>query len=259
MRLNKFQETFKDTMLQPAADLHHVDDDFRDVFVDNDISVEDRLKVYHNNIIGSVSASLCATFPVIEKLVGDDFLKAMARAFIFDTPPTSGCLHTYGTGFDDFIRSYAPAKGLPYLADVATFELAVNAAYYAPDDLAMRPDTLAGVSKDALSDVQIMLRPSVTFIESSYPILAIKHFCENEEKYDAPDLTHSHETRLLVYRPHLEVEIVSLDKDEFFILKQFHSHESLGRALEKTLDIYPAFDFNKFLQKNISLETFSAY
>lgn len=258
MRLNEIQYSFKDTMLQPVSGLGEVDADLRGVFVDNHISVEDRLKVYHNNIIGSVSASLRATFPVIEKLVGEDFLKGMARSFIFENPPTSGCLHSYGAGFDDFIRGYKPAAALPYLADVATLEFAINAAYYARDDAAMAAGALAQVPEEELEQARLCLRPSATLIESSYPLMEIKNFCEDENAHDAPDLSQTHETLLMVYRPALEVRIIPLDKDAFFILKQLDNGSSLGESIEKTLEKFSDFDFTVFLQKNIALETFSA-
>ncbi len=256
MRLNKFQETFKDTMLQPVHALDEVDEDLRALFIDNEISVEDRLKVYQNNIVGSVSASLCATFPLLEKLVGEDFLKSMARAFVFDHPPTSGCLHSYGTGFDDFVRSYEPAQTLPYLADIASLELAINRAYYAPDDLPLAAESLSKIPEHSLDGIQLLPRQSVTLLESQYPILHIKDFCEDEDHYDAPDLTTAAETRLMIYRPGLDVEIMPLDKDEFFILKQLSNSKTLGLSIQETLDAYPDFDFTVFLQKNISLETF---
>lgn len=258
MRLSEFQDSFKDTMLQPVSGLDAVDADLRGVFVDDHIGVEERLKVYHNNIIGSLSESLRGTYPVVETLVGEDFMKSMARAFVFDNPSPSGCLYFYGRGFDDFIRGFAPAAGLPYLADVAALEWAEHEAYYAQDDEALAGDYFAQMSEDGLLDAVLSLRSSATLIESDYPLLAVKAFCADEDGHDAPDLTRAHEERLLIYRRALEVEIVSLDKGEFFLLKQLDNGIALGLAVERTLDKYPEFDFTDFLKKHISLETFSS-
>lgn len=244
-------------MLQPVSGLDDVDADLRDVFIDNDISVEDRLKVYHNNIIGSVSTALCATFPIIETLVGDGFLKSMARAFVFENPPTSGCIHSYGTGFDDFIRGYDPAKSLPYLADVATLELAINTAYYAANDKSMQADALSQVPEDHVGNVQLLLRQSAVLVDSTYPLLDIKEYCENDTQGDVPDLSNDVETKLLIYRPQLDVQIISLEPSEFSFIRALHCGSSLGDALETTLTAYPDFNFAVFLEKHISLETFS--
>lgn len=257
MQLNKFQDRFKETMLQPVSGLDDVDEELREVFVDNDISVEDRLKVYHNNIIGSVSASLCATFPTIETLVGEDFLKSMARAFVFENPPQSGCLHSYGTGFDNFIRTYTPAASLPYLADVATLELAINSAYYAANDQTMEPDALTHISEDRIGEVRLSLRASGVLVASEYPLLEIKNFCDNDAQGDAPDISNAAKTLLMVYRPALDVDIVSLEQDEFSFLTMLHNGLPLGEALEATLTAYPEFNFTFFLEKHISFETFS--
>lgn len=258
MRLNKFQETFKETMLQHASGLDDVDADLRNMFIGNEISVEDRLKVYHNNIIGSVSASLCATFPILDALVGEGFLKSMARAFVFEHPPKSGCLHLYGAGFDDFIRGYMPAESLPYLADVATLELAINTAYYAPNDSPMKADALAQFPEEQIGAVQLSLRTSAVLIDSHYPLLEIKSYCENDAQGDAPDVLKDAGVTLMVYRPSLDVKIVELDREEFRLIQALQNGVSLGEALEAILAAAPDFDFAAFLNKHITLETFSA-
>lgn len=257
MRLNDIQKNFKDNMLQSVDGLEELDPSLRRLFVDNHISVEDRLKIYHNNVVGSVSSALCATFPVIEKLVGEDFLKSMARAFVFERAPHSACLHAYGEGFDAFIKSYEPAASLPYLADVATYEYAINTAYYAYDDEALSGDIFTNIADTDLETLTLSLRGSATLIESPYPLIEIKVFSMNENAHDAPDLSQNYETRLMVYRPALEVKIMPLEADEFFMLQRLHSGVALGEAVEKTLDLHPEFDFTAFLKKHIISETFS--
>jgi len=44
----------------------------------------------------------------------------------------AAALAEYGDGFADFLAGFAPAQSLPYLADVARLEWAINAAYHAP-------------------------------------------------------------------------------------------------------------------------------
>jgi len=257
MQLNKVQQKFKETMLQPTADINSCDADLKDLFIDDHIAVTDRLKVYHNNIIGSLTETLRITFPLIENLVGAGFLRAMARAFIFDNPPQSGCMHLYGTGFDDFIKSYGPAKSLPYLADVATLELAMNTAYFAADDHALAPDALAKIEPDKLGDTVLNLRSSASIKSSTYPLDTIRAFCL-DENIPKPDLTNPVNCHLLIHRPELEIHITPLSADEYMALELLRDQTSLGNAVEKTLQQHPDFDFAAFLQKHIALETFRA-
>ncbi len=257
MRLNKVQTTFKELMLKPVKNLEDYDGDLLDVFEENDISRHDRLKVYHNNVVGSLTEAIRATYPLIENLVGEGFIKAMTRAFIFDHPPSGGCLHEYGAGFDEFIKSYEPAKALPYLPDMATFEFATNTAYYAPDDIALPADALAQIPPENLGETFLSLRPSATLISSRYPILAIQEFCESADQNDPPDLKTDYKTKLLIIRPQLEVNIMPLDQDEYLTLTLLDQKTPLGDAIEKTLTAHSDFNFTAFLQKHIALETFS--
>ncbi len=256
MLLNKIQENFKDTLLQPATGIKDCSQEFLELFEDGDISIQDRLKVYHNNVVGSISAALCATFPLLENLVGLDFLKAMARAFLFENPPKGGCLHFYGAGFDKFIETYEPATAFPYLPDIARLELAVNTAYYARDDKTLKADTLSNIPEENLENLILSPRDSVVLVDSRYPLLEIRDFCVDAADKDTPVLVGRSKTFLMVFRPELDVYFVPLDEYEYNLLQQLFEHNPLGAAVDHTLCQYPDFDFADFLQKHVTLGTF---
>lgn len=255
MQLNKFQRKFKETMLRPLSSFDKENDYLAQHLNEDHIPLENRLQVYHNNIIGSLSTALCATFPIIENLTGTEFLKTMAREFIFTHPPQSACLHMYGVGFDHFIKSYESAKSLPYLPDVATLEIALNHAYYAQNDTPMPADTLAQLAPEKLGAAILRLRQSATLLGSFYPLIQIRDFCLHTG--EAPDLSYATTSFLMIYRPHLDVHIIALEKDEYHFLNLLEHQTPLGEALEQTSEVFPSFNFTLFLQKHISLETFS--
>ncbi|MBI1300826.1 MAG: hypothetical protein GC137_04115 [Alphaproteobacteria bacterium] len=258
MLLSEVQKRFKDSMFQPVDRVEQDAKNFADLFEIGDIALEDRLKVYHNNVIGSLSSYIVTSFPLLENLVGEDFLKVMARAFIFKNPPTSGCLHFYGEGFDDFIRNFEAAKSLPYLADVAMLELSINHAYYARDDEALTAEVLGKISEDTLGQQVIRLRESASLVSSKYPILELRDFCLQDGKGTPPDLSLEYKSRLLVFRPAFEVLFVNLTEDEIVFLGCMLRQKSLGESLEHVLRLYPDFDMAAFLQKHLSLGTFQA-
>ena len=255
MQLNKVQSRFKDVMLDHPDVVANPPSDLEDVFETGDIPLSKRLKIYRNNIVGSVSDMMVATFPTLEKLVGKDFLEGMARSFILANPPRQGGLNLYGEGFAEFIEGFAPAKDLPYLPDIARLELALNAAYYAKDDAALSADELSNVAPEDLGDLVLKLRDSVHILKSNYPLTAIRDFAFSDQSGDPPDIDGGGETTM-VFRPVLACEIVILDEAEHHILGLFQDGMALGEAVEMTMSLYPAFDFQAFLQKFLSLETF---
>lgn len=252
MPLNEFQTEFKNLMLRPRVKLNEGSEYISKILHDDHIPTSDRLSVYHNNIIGSLSASLCATFPMIENLVGEEFLKEMSRAFVFKHPPQNAVLHHYGEGFSDFIKTYEPARGLPYLSDVARFEWAINHAYYAEDDFPLPADALAKISNDKLTETVLNLRASATLIKSNYPLIDLWNFCLNN--HPAPDMSVKNDHYVIVYRPALDVQFVPLLQDEYAFLSALN-REPLGQALEITVEDHPNFNFVSFLQKHISMKT----
>ena len=87
MRLNEIQTRFKGMMLAPETD-----DALADILETSDIPLTRRMDVYRNNVMSGLGNALSANFPLLEKLVGRDFLSSMVRAYIVAHPPTSGCL-----------------------------------------------------------------------------------------------------------------------------------------------------------------------
>ncbi len=256
MRLNDIQEKFRDLMLDDPAALESVPDDFAAVFAEGDIALAERLKVYRSNIVGGISDNFFKTFPLLEKLVGEDFLKQMIRAFVLAHPPSVGCLNAYGEGFPDFVRAYEPAQGLPYLPDMAALELAINRAYYAPDDAALNPQDLAALSETTLGERILSLRMSAVLISSPFALDALRKFCLEPEG-EPPALQKP--TFLMVYRPLLAVETLALAEDEYSFLLDLSDGAPLAEAAGRVFDNFARFDLQNFMQKHLALETFRAF
>ena len=256
MRLNEFQECFKDLMLDTPEALERPPADLAKFCRKDHMTLPARLGVYRNNIIGSITDMLVATFPLLEKLVGKEFLASMARRFLRDNPPTDGCLNLYGNGFAEFIENFAPAKGLPYLPDMARLELAMNKAYYARDDAPLKAKSLANIAPDSIGDTHLRLRDSVHLIFSPYPLIALQEFCLAEGMGEPPDLEQGQDY-LMVYRPYLDIETIALESSEYELLKNLQNKQVLEEAVSAVIGIDEAFDFQAFLQRHLALETFS--
>ncbi len=256
MQLSEFQEQFKDLMLDSPKALDNPPQTVADFCEVGAIDLPTRLKVYRNNIVGSLTDLMLASFPITDALVGKAFFEGCARSFILAHPPTQGCLSFYGAGFAEFLAGFEPAKGLPYLADIAAYEIALNQSYYAKDDGALSAESLGQVAPDTLGDLKLALRDSVHLLKSEYPIIAIRDFCEGDQD-GTLDLDQGG-VHLLVIRPQFKTETVILQEDEFEMLKALQSGQALGEAVDNTLKQHPNFDFQAFLQKHIALETFAA-
>ena len=253
--IGEIQDSFKTLMLDHPDALNTPPTTIEENFIGNDGTLPARLKIYRNNIIGSLTDVMRATFPTIEKLVGEAFFEQTARSFILHNPPENGCLMLFGQGFDEFLKTFEPVQHLEYLPDIAKLELALNKAYYASDDNSFALHDLAQIDPEALNDLKLPLRDSVELIASNHQISKIREFAISGNDENAPEI--NGDEYLLVFRPQLQTEILELNPDEFFILTQFKDGKTLGESVLETLEKHPEFDIQAFLQKFISLETFS--
>jgi hypothetical protein len=88
--------------------------------------VKEALRIHRSTVMAGLANALRVTYPTIAWLTGEDFFNQAALEFCSKYPPRNACLSDYGDGFAEFLEGYAPASCLPYLADVARFDLAVE-------------------------------------------------------------------------------------------------------------------------------------
>lgn len=129
--------------------------------------------VYRPNVAVSLTDALETAFPVVEKLVGNDFFRAMAGVYLNAHPPTSPVMMFYGDDMPDFLAGFGPAQSAPYLADVARLELALRHSYHAADATLVPADALGQLAPDTLPHVTFGFAPSVHLIASKFPLHSI--------------------------------------------------------------------------------------
>src|SRR5437870_13923798 len=109
-----------------ASMLHEDDDTVCGAVVDDGFAAAERLRIYRNTCRSTLIEALRITYPAVDRLVGHAFFDMAAARFIRADPCRSGYLNEYGAGLADFLAALEPARGLPYLADVARFEWALG-------------------------------------------------------------------------------------------------------------------------------------
>jgi hypothetical protein len=132
-----------------------------------------RLQIYRNHAFATFGAALEGTFPVVCRLVDARFFAYAAHEYLREYPPHSRCLIEYGAEFADFLAGFAPCKDLPYLADVARFEWALNRAATVRENTPLAIEALAEVPPERVPLLSLCLQPSASYLASIWPIDAI--------------------------------------------------------------------------------------
>jgi hypothetical protein len=199
-----------------------------------------RFAVYRNNVVSGLVKALRSRFPVVEKIVGDEFFAAMARVFVTEEPPRSPVLAAYGDGFPAFIAAFAPARELPYLADVARLEAARTRAYHAADATPVGADRFATLDSDVTGDIRIAMHPSTEIVRSPFPIVTI--WAMNSGEQALAPIENWRGEDALVARPYLDVQVRALPQGGAAFLLALVAGRSLGAAAEAALADDPGFD-----------------
>jgi hypothetical protein len=201
-----------------------------------------RFAVYRNNVAAGLIDALAAAYPAVERLVGRDFFRAMAREFSVRRLPASPILLHYGAGFADFIAAFAPARELPYLADVARVERAWTEAYHAAEAVPTTADELAKeISPDRFGDTVLFLHPSVRLLRSPYPALSIWNMNVAACVPQPIDIASGED--VLIARPYAEVEARALPAGGAFeFLSALDGGKKASAATSAALRVNPRFD-----------------
>ncbi len=132
-----------------------------------------RFNVYRNNVAVGLTDALEIAFPVVFKLVGEEFFHAMAGAFLRLHQPTTPMMMFYGEKFPFFLRKFKPVAHLGYLADVALLEQRIRECYHGADADPFDPQMLQQLSTEALMTSRIRIAPSAILMRSTWPVYSI--------------------------------------------------------------------------------------
>lgn len=197
----------------------------------DDPAHERRLRVYRNNMVTAWADTIVKNYPAVERLVGTEFMRGAAIAFVRAQPPEDPVMTLYGAAFADFIQSFEPAKSLPYLADVARLDRAWTEAFYAAPAEVFACE-LEGLSEDEQNSLRVGLHPSVRLLASQWNAHEI--WIANRLTDDPPRLKLKETASgAMVWWSPKGMTSRSLSVNQFSFLVSLGVGKSVGEALEE--------------------------
>lgn len=250
--LADIQSCFRDAILSGSAR------GIEGSIVPSELGAEPRLGIYRNNVFSSLIEALGALYPVVKRLVGEEFFSATAREYCQNVPPTHGRMGEYGTAFPDFLLTFEPAAALPYLGDVAALELRWHRAYHAADAHPINGEAFRSIDPAALPRLRLQLHPSHGLIRSDFPIAQIWEVNQPDSEAEEMIDLGSGGDHLLVIRPASNVEVRKLGQGSYAFLDALGRGLSVLEAFETAESLEANFDLQGNLQDFLAGGTFSA-
>ena len=191
---------------------------------------EQRIQVYRNNFVISLSEVLAATYPLTKMLVGEECFQQIARQHVLNYPPTSGDVSGYGEHFEQTIQAFpAVIEAAPYLCEVAMYEWKKDSLMrrVSESHVDLHPlAVLADVPPEQQGALVFHLKDSITLINSNYTIIALEQAIY-QQQLDGLDINQA-EFGVLIRAENSQVESHCLSKESHQFLTELQSGRTLS-------------------------------
>jgi hypothetical protein len=213
--------------------------------------MKQRLAIYRANVAASAAKALAAAYPVLLKVVGNEFFNGLARAYLRAWPSICGNLYDYGGEFAAFLDEFPHVQSLPYLADLARLEWQVHRAHGAADAKPWDPVGLTAVAPESQGEIRFEWAASAAVMSSVYPIAQIWTIHQPEYAGEFA-VDWSVAERVLVARAGFRVTVTALEAGDAAFLIAALAGGTLDDAATAALDADPAFDLGVLLARVIA-------
>ena len=187
--------------------------------------------------VAGLSSALATRFPVVRRLVGDEFFKAMVEAYAIVDPAHSSVMPQFAESFPAFIDHFEPVRPVPYLGDMARLELARALARRAAVVPPLGYDAFTAFAVDRLGAVHVSLHPSLSVVASLHPIYSIWHMNRNPVRFTpvSPFVSEA----VLVSRPRHRVKTCRITHGDAALVFALKAGYRLGDAMTAAVAAVP--------------------
>lgn len=227
--LHKLQNEFKKYIETGIAS-----EDLIDQIKGSELDAEEKLSIYKNNIRENLTGSLRVSYPLTEKLIGDQFFEYIASKYVFKNLPDSGCLLNYGRTFSDFLNAAEELNNYKFVPEFAKLEWKINDVHNEVEDQPLTASDLQAMIDQGKMPI-LRVRKCIRTIASKYNIDELWDVLKNDKEVkDYFKIESEIALYFLVVKFDYETEFFPLEKKEFKVINRILS----GEDIEKSLDIF---------------------
>jgi len=217
------------------------------------LDVKARIRIYQNNLREGFRQALELEFPVIRRLVGEDYFRQLALLFQANYPSRSGNRHYMGQRLPQFLRALLGGSAYGYLSDVAVLEWACLESLGALDATPLDRSVLLQYSPDSFAELRFTLHPACRLVCSAYPVLRIWEVNQSEAAVTEIVDLDSGPDRILVRRGAERVELHRVPAGDFALFMALANGATLGDAYDEACAADSCFNVAEALRRAVAL------
>jgi hypothetical protein len=211
--------------------------DARNEIISTDaLSATARLGIYSEAYRLRLIEALASNYPRLKQAIGDEQFDSLALRYIDMQRSRHPSIRWYGDRFSEFIATVRSAE--PWLAELATWEWAVAAAFDAPDAQTIDATALAGIQPELWSELRLEFHPSMQRIDLHSNVTALFKALTEETAPPAP--RYEERSAWVIWRQELKTQYRSLSVDEAAVLDSMRAGGSFAQACDLLCDWHDA-------------------
>jgi len=240
--LRNIQEIFLDGLFSQEATL----DILSVISEKSSRTANDQFMSYRDSVIGGIIEALADSYPVVKKIVGEQFFNHISYQYIRQYPSTSPDLNNYGEQFSAFIDTLTTTNTVPYLSDVAKLEWAWQKIIIGENSKAGNLHLLASLNEQNSDDLLFRLNPHTSLLFSNYAIHKIWEVNQDNAK-NKENVKIDKNTNLLIWRNGLDMNMTVIEVNQLFFLELIHQDIYFSEACVQYHARYPEHDIGELL------------
>lgn len=213
------------------------------------------LKIYQNNLLATATRALSVSYPVIEKMLGQEAMGALARRLLETSRPDTGDWADWGADLKELLLTTSLIEEHPFLFDMARLEWFLHEAARAQEQ-PLVTDSLSLLADVPVEQLRLQLASSVHVLTSDYPVdILWKAHQEVDTLFglDANALAselqeQQGQKHLIVFQQHGIPRLQRISEEDYVWFCDLFE----GRSLGELLDRHPHFDFSRWLSTAVT-------
>lgn len=212
--------------------------------------------VYRNTVVKACIDALQANYPAVNRLVGDEWMRAAAAVYARKALPGLPMLLEYGADFADFLAGFEPAAELPYLSGVARLDRCWTEAHVATTEAPMDHVAIAQFAEGNFYRLRLQPHAAARWVWCAE---APAYTIWSRNRSDAQDDTEIewHGEGALLTRPRDVVTWRGLDRAGCVFLDACAAGGTVAEATQAALDIDRKADLSQLIATLLDAGAFS--
>lgn len=220
------------------------------------ITAQPAFAIYRNTIMKGCIDALQANYPSINRLVGEEWLRAAAAVYARDALPGQPMLLHYGADFAGFLARFEPAAELPYLPGVARLDRFWTEAHVATTEDILIPAALTQLATQNFFRARLLPHAATRWAWfADAPIYTIWSRNRRDEIVDG-DIEWQAEGALLT-RPQDSVQWHALDRAGCAFLDTCAARGTVADAAQAALEAQADADLGQLMASLLEAGAFS--